>query len=151
MRVRGILAFAAAFVLAAVALGQRPVTEPIFIPASDVKFTDLDPVGAPGVKIADVWGDHTKGAYGAFLKFPSGFVSPLHTHTTQIKIVVVSGTYVQTPVGQAEHRMPPGSYAMQPGGSYTHVSACDKATGECMLFIESPGKFDLIPAEAPKK
>ena len=151
MRVRGSLAFAGAFVLASVALGQRPVTEPIFIPAADVKWVELDPTGAPGVKIGDVWGDHTKGAYGAFLKFPAGFVSPLHTHTTQIKIVVVSGTYVQTPVGQAAQRMGPGSYAMQPGGTYTHVSACDKASGDCMLFIESPAKFDLIPAEAPKK
>ena len=42
------------------------------MPASDLKWADLDPTGAPGVKIADLWGNHTKGAYGAFFKLPAG-------------------------------------------------------------------------------
>jgi len=37
----------------------------------------------------------------------------------------------------------------QPGGSYKHISGCDKAS-ECLLFIESAGKFDLKPVEAAK-
>jgi quercetin dioxygenase-like cupin family protein len=117
---------------------------PIFKPAADVKWTDLDPTGAPGVKIADVWGNHATGAYGALLKFPPGFVAPLHTHTNDIKIVVLSGTYMQTPEGKPEVRLGPGSYAFQPGGNYKHISACDKAS-ECELFIQSSGKFDLKP------
>jgi hypothetical protein len=40
---------------------------------SDLKWTDLDPVGAPGVQVANVWGDHTKGAFRAFFKLPAGF------------------------------------------------------------------------------
>jgi anti-sigma factor ChrR (cupin superfamily) len=64
----------------------------VTMPASDMKWMDLDPKGAPGVKVADVWGDHTKGAYGAFIKFPAGWAAPLHTHTNDLKIVVVSGT-----------------------------------------------------------
>jgi hypothetical protein len=51
------------------------------MPASDLKWADLDPTGAPGVKIADLWGDHTKSAYGAFFTLPAGFAVPLHTHT----------------------------------------------------------------------
>ena len=105
--------------------------------------------GAPGIKIADVWGDHTKGAYGAFLKFPAAFVAPLHTHTSAIKIVVVSGTYIQTPEGKAEERLGPASYAFLLGGNYKHISACDKAS-ECELFIQSSGKFDLKPIETGK-
>jgi anti-sigma factor ChrR (cupin superfamily) len=158
MRARNVLAFAAAFVLAAVVLAQGPEAKaksvpkakagtPVFIPSGDLKWADLDPTGAPGVKIADVWGDHSKGGYGAFLKFPPGFVAPLHTHTSAIKIVVVSGTYMQTPEGKAEERLGPGSYAFQPGGNYKHISACDKAS-ECLLFIESTGKFDLKPVQA---
>ena len=61
----------------------------VAMPASDLKWMDLDPKGAPGVKVADVWGDHTKGAYGAFIKFPAGFAAPLHTHTNDLKIGVV--------------------------------------------------------------
>ena len=159
MRARSVLAFAVSFVLAAAVLAQEPGESkakavikagiPVFMPASGVQWTDLDPKGAPGVKIADVWGDHTKGAYGAFLKFPAGFVAPLHTHTNAIKIVVLSGTYMQTPDGKAEARLGPGSYAFQPGGNYKHISACDKAS-ECELFIQSTGKFDLKPVGAAK-
>ena len=161
MRARNVLAFAAAFVLAAAALAQAPgvakgksapkagAGTPIFIASGDLRWADLDPTGAPGVKIVDVWGDHTKGAYGAFLKFPPGFVAPLHTHTSAIKIVVLSGTYMQTPEGKAEERLGPGSYAFQPGGNYKHISACDKAS-ECELFIQSTGKFDLLPVETGK-
>jgi quercetin dioxygenase-like cupin family protein len=147
MRTRTILAFAVSFVLAAAApaaQGHAKAGTPVFKPAADVKWTDLDPAGAPGVKIADVWGNHASGAFGAFLKFPAGFVAPLHTHTNAIKIVVLSGTYMQTPEGKAEVQLGPGSYAYQPGGTYKHVSACDKAS-ECELFIQSSGKFDLKP------
>ena len=48
----------------------------VVVPAADLKWTDLDPTGAPGVKIVDLWGDHTKGAFGAFLKLPAGFAVP---------------------------------------------------------------------------
>jgi hypothetical protein len=65
------------------------------MPADDLKWTDLDPKGAPGVKVADLWGDHTKGACGAFFRLPAGFAAPLHTHTHAMKVVFLSGTYIQ--------------------------------------------------------
>ena len=160
MRARNVVAFAVSFVLAAAILAQgsgqakakgapKTAGAPIFMQSGNLKWVDLNPTGAPGVKIADVWGDHTKSGYGAFLKFPAGFLAPLHTHTSAIKIVVISGTYMQTPEGKAEERMGPGSYVFQPGGNYKHISACDKSS-ECVLFIESIGKFDLKPVEAKK-
>jgi hypothetical protein len=114
----------------------------VVMPAGDLKWTDLDPTGAPGVKIATLWGDHTKGAYGAFFKLPAGFAVPLHTHTDDIKVVIVSGTYIQVPEGRPEFRIGPGSYFLQPGGDYRHTTSCDTAS-ECVFFAESPGKFDL--------
>ena len=39
----------------------------VVMPASDVKWADLDP-GAPGVKVADLWGNHENGAYAALFK-----------------------------------------------------------------------------------
>ncbi len=116
--------------------------EPVIMPASDLKWADLDPSGAPGVKVADLWGDHTKGAYGAIFKFPAGFAVPLHTHTHAIKLVIVSGTYIQGPEGKSEFRLGPGSYLMQPGGNYRHTTSCDKAA-ECVFLAQSNGKFDL--------
>ena len=122
---------------------------PLFMPAADLKWTDLDPNGAPGVKVADLWGNHAKGAFGAFLRLPAGFVAPLHTHTYAMKVVFLSGTYIQAPEGKAEVRLGPGSYMMQPGGNYRHTTSCDK-TSDCLLFVESNGKFDLKPVEAGK-
>ena len=149
MRFKCALAFTVAFVMAGAALAQTSSGgTPIFMPAADLKWADLNPA-FPGIRIVDVWGDHTKSGYGAFLEFPPGFLSPLHTHTSDIKIVVLSGTYTQAPEGQATARLGPGSYAFQPGGSYKHISGCDKAS-KCLLFIESTGPFDLIPSEAPK-
>ena len=161
MRTRGVLALAAVLLMAVAVLAQEKgeakkaapkkaaAGGPVFMPAADLKWTDLDPTGAPGVKIADVWGDHAKGGYGAFFKFPAGFSAPLHTHTHAIKIVVISGTFLQTPEGKSEVRLRPGSYENQPGDGYKHTTGCDKAS-ECLFFPESMGKFDLIPAEAGK-
>ena len=124
-------------------------TQPVFMSADQVKWTDLDPKGAPGVKVADLWGNHAKGAFGAYLKLPAGFVAPLHTHTHAMKVVFISGTYIQAPEGKPEARLGPGSYMMQPGGNYRHTTSCDKAS-DCVFFVESNGAFDLHPVEAGK-
>jgi hypothetical protein len=121
----------------------------VVMPAADLKWTDLDPTGAPGVKIADLWGDHTKGPYGAFFRLPAGFAVPLHTHTHDIKVVIVSGTYVQVPDGGSEFRIGPGSYFMQPGGDYRHTTSCDKAS-DCVFYAESTGGFDLMLVDERK-
>jgi len=156
MQPKNILAFSITLVLTAPVLAQpsqeaqgkaapkAATPRPIFMPASDLKWTDLDPTGAPGVKVADLWGDHTKGAFGAYLKLPAGFAVPLHTHSNAMKVVFLSGTYIQAPEGKPEVRLGPGSYMMQPGGNYRHTTSCDKAS-ECLFFVESNGKFDLRP------
>lgn len=157
MRPRNVLAFAFAFsLLAAPVLAQTAGTAkmpgaatPVFTAAADLKWTDLDPVGAPGVKVAPLWGDHAKGAFGAYFKLPAGFAVPLHTHTNVMKVAFLSGTYIQAPEGKPEVRLGPGSYMMQPGGNYRHTTSCDKAS-ECLFFVVGSGKFDLKPVEASK-
>jgi hypothetical protein len=120
---------------------------PIPITAAELKWIDLDPAGAPGVKVATLWGDHRKGSFGAFFKLPAGFAAPLHTHSHDMKLVIVSGTYVQGPEGKPEFRLGPGSYLMQPGGQYRHTTSCDQVS-DCVFFVESKGAFDLHPAAA---
>ena len=162
MRPSNVLAYSMSLmILAAPLLAQSPAqskgntistgarSQPVFITAGEMKWTDLDPTGAPGVKIADLWGDHAKGAFGALLKLPAGLAVPLHTHTHAMKVVFVSGTYIQAPEGKPEVRLGPGSYMMQPGGNYRHTTTCDKAA-ECVLFVESTGRFDLKPAVEAK-
>jgi len=162
MRARSIAACAAAALLLTAAGAARgsdaskkgggtsKSREPIVKPAADLKWVDLDPTGAPGVKVADLWGDHAKGAFGAFFKLPAGFAVPLHTHTHSMKVVIVSGTYVQAPEGKPEFRLGPGSYFLQPGDGYRHTTSCDKAS-ECLFFVESQGKFDLLVVNEPAK
>lgn len=115
---------------------------PIPVSATDLEWVDLDPTGAPGVSIATLWGDPANGGFGAFFKLPAGFAAPLHTHTHPMKLVTVSGTYIQGPDGAAEFRLGPGSYLMQPGGDYRHTTSCDSAS-DCVFFVESVGAFDL--------
>jgi hypothetical protein len=115
---------------------------PIPIPSADLRWTDLDPTGAPGVKIATVWGNAAIGGFGGFLRLPAGFAAPLHTHSHPMKVVIVSGTYLQRPDGGTEFRLGPGSYLMQPGGNYRHTTSCDTAS-DCVFFVESAGAFDL--------
>ena len=89
------------------------------------------------------------GAFGALFKLPAGFAAPLHTHTYDMKVVIVSGTYIQAPEGKPEFRLGPGSYFLQPGGNYRHTTTCDKAS-DCVFLVESKGPFDLKPVDAGK-
>jgi anti-sigma factor ChrR (cupin superfamily) len=154
MRARHFLTFAITLALPAVLPGQGGQTKAknaasrlVVMPTDVMKWTDLDPAGAPGVKVADLWGNHAKGAFGALFKLPAGFAVPLHTHTHDMKVVIVSGTYVQAPEGKPEFRLGPGSYFMQPGGNYRHITSCDPSA-ECVFFVESKGPFDLKVVQA---
>ena len=156
MRARMMAAVAMTFGLAGGVLAQgsgaataKPAADAasrlVVMAANDMKWTDLDP-GAPGVKVADLWGNHATGAFGALFKLPAGFAAPLHTHTDDMKVVIISGTYIQAPEGKPEFRLGPGSYFLQPGGSYRHTTTCDKAS-DCVFLVESTGPFDLKPVE----
>ena len=152
MRARRFLTFVGSLALTMPLLAQAspnaeglPGDAPIPVPAAELKWTDLDPAGAPGVKVAGLWGDHRKGSFGAFFKLPAGFAAPLHTHSHDMKLVIVSGTYIQGPEGKPTFRLGPGSYLMQPGGQYRHTTSCDQAS-DCVFFVESKGAFDLQPA-----
>lgn len=158
MRGRNVLASAVSLLLATVVLAQAgegkakvppkgAAGKAVIWPAADLKWVDLAG-GPPGVKIVDLWGDHTKGAYGALLKFPAGFTAPLHTHSSDMDIVVVSGTFIHGPEGQPEVGLPAGSYLKEPA-NYRHSAACDKAA-ECVFFAEGKGKFDLKMVEEAK-
>lgn len=148
-----ILAVIVSFLVAGALLAQAADAKKAVIwPAADLKWMDMTD-GPPGSKIVDFWGDHTKGAYGALIKFPAGFAAPLHTHTSDMRLVVVSGTVIHTPDGKPAVKLGPGSYLMQPGKTYRHTTACDKVS-ECVFFAEADGKFDIIMvdgAKAPEK
>ena len=101
------------------------------------------------VMMAVVWGDPAKGPHAAFHKFKPGFTAPLHTHSSDMHVAVVSGTIITGTEGGPEKKLPPGSYEYQPHTA-KHVTKCDTGSG-CVIFVVANGKFDLVPAEEKKK
>jgi quercetin dioxygenase-like cupin family protein len=118
---------------------MHAMANPVVWPAADLKWVDAP--GVEGVKLAVLWGDPAKGPHAAFHKFPAGFKSQLHTHSAQLRCVVVSGTIIHGEKDGKETRLGPGSYLMDPP-TEQHTTACDAAS-ECVMFVEANGKFDI--------
>lgn len=104
---------------------------------------------ATGVMMATVWGDPAKGPFGAFNKFVPGFTAPLHTHTANLRIVVISGTMAMAGADGKEMKLPPGSFYTQPN-TFPHVTKC-LAGSDCVTYVEADGKWDLKPVEVRAK
>ena len=111
--------------------------EPVLVESGKAEFKQI----VPGVSKKILWGDHDKGPYGAFTKFDAGLVNPLHTHSSEVRIVVLQGAYIYKPQNGPEKRVGAGSYISVPAGD-VHVSSADPKDG-ALFYEESPGKFDL--------
>jgi len=111
--------------------------EPVFVESGKADLKEV----VPGVKKKILWGNHDVGPYGAFTKFDPGLTNPLHTHTNEVRIVVLQGAYIYKPQNGNERRVGVGSYISIPAGD-VHVSGGDMKEG-ALFYEESPGKFDL--------
>ena len=112
-------------------------------PAEAIKW-EAGPL--PGTKVAKLTGDWTKkGRFGVLIKFDAGLMNPLHKHTNDLHIVVISGTFVHQPDGGTPTRLGPGSYLKQSGGM-NHISGCAEGA-PCEFYMTSADKFDLIQAK----
>ena len=101
------------------------------------------PMPGNDVKTATVWGDMNTGPHGVFIKYPAGFTSPLHTHSADMRLVVISGTMALEGADGVETKLPAGSYFEQPD-TYKHVTKC-LAGLECVALQIASGKFDFKP------
>ncbi len=119
----------------------------VFKPADQMKWTAM-PDAPAGITSVVLWGNPGKGPSGALHKFPAGFSVPLHHHTADHRIVVLSGTMIFTPEGGSATRLPAGSYAYFTG-KVKHTTACDAAS-ECEVLVDAHGAWDVVPEE-PKK
>jgi quercetin dioxygenase-like cupin family protein len=97
-----------------------------------------------GVSMADLWGDPDQGAHGTFTKFTPGFDAGMHTHTSDVWIVVIKGAYLYKDEA-GEKRVGPGDFLRVPGG-HKHWSGGDKTEG-ALFYEEASGKFDTVPAK----
>src|SRR5690349_19700487 len=101
-----IVALAAALYAAGPVLAAE-TGKSVVVPKADLKWKDM----GNGISAASVSGDMTKGAARFFLKYPVGLVTPLHFHTANHHVTVVSGAITLT-VGGKETKLGPGSYFM---------------------------------------
>jgi len=126
-----------------VAIGVAKGGKAVVWPAGDVKWTDSPTV--KGASMAPLWGDPNKGAYGALKKVASGTDLGWHTHSSEQRVVAISGTFDFTVEGQESKELTSGSYVFVPGG-VKHRAIC-KEGADCSWFEEQPGKMDFIPAK----
>src|SRR5258708_7333691 len=54
---------------------------------ADLKWAELKDTG--GIQMAPVMGDMSKGAFTAMIKFPAGIMQAQHTHTPDMRVVVI--------------------------------------------------------------
>ena len=98
----------------------------------------------PGVMTAKLRGDHSKGAYEEFIKYPAGYKGPPHFHTYNQKIVVIKGVY--THHGKEYGA---GSYLLIPAGERHEGGGVSGS--ETIIYQEQPGRFDLNLDDPPNE
>jgi len=105
----------------------------------DLKWKDA---GIPGVTTAAVAGDMAKGPSQFFLKYPAGFVTPVHHHSPDHHVTTISGNLVLILDGK-EFRLTPGSYFSFTGKT-PHAARCE-GSEDCVMFVETRGAWDVVP------
>jgi quercetin dioxygenase-like cupin family protein len=131
------LAMAAAFLT----LAQEKGKQVIYVSSAHGTYK---PSPASGASMEALWGDAEKGPHATFTKFDPGFVAGLHSHTSDVAIVVIKGAYLYKDEA-GEKRVGPGEYLFVPGG-HKHSSGGDKTEG-ALFYEEGSGKFDSIPVK----
>jgi len=117
---------------------------PVMVSFTELKWTDLPE--RKGMQFSVLSGDPKTGAYTQIRKVPAGTNNPLHSHSSEIKNVIVTGVwYIGADVASAKD-FGPGSIVVMPG-NWLHVSGC-RSGSDCVFYQEGKGKFDFMPAAA---
>ena len=115
---------------------------PLMVSFADLKWTELPEV--KGTQFAVLSGDPKTGEYTQMRKIPAGTDNPLHTHSSEIKMVIISGILYIGPDSASARDFGPGSVIVIPT-NWVHVSGC-RAGSDCVFYQEGNGKFDYKPA-----
>ena len=126
--------------LVAVAQAQKD-KQVIYVSSAQATYKP-SPMG--GVSMAALWGEMDKGPHATFTKFDPGYDAGMHTHTSDVWIVVIKGAYLYKDEA-GERRVGPGDFLRVPGG-HKHWSGGDKTEG-ALFYEEASGKFDSTPAK----
>jgi quercetin dioxygenase-like cupin family protein len=117
---------------------------PMMMSFSEVKWTELPE--RKGMQFSVLSGDPKTGAYTQIRKVPGGTDNPLHSHSSEIKNVIISGVWYTGADMASAKDFGPGSIVVMPG-NWVHVSGC-RSGSDCVFYQEGNGKFDFVPATA---
>jgi hypothetical protein len=121
---------------------KESATVPLMVSFADLKWRALPE--RPGMQFALLSGDPTTGAYTQVRKVPAGTDNPLHSHSSEIKNVIISGIWYTGTDSASAKDFGPGSIIVMPG-DWVHVSGC-RAGSDCVFYQEGKGKFDFKAA-----
>ena len=120
---------------------------PVMIAFSEMKWTEVPQ--RKGMLMAVLSGDPTKGEYTQMRKVPAATENPLHSHSSEIKNVVITGVWYTGVDSASAKDFGAGSIIIMPA-NWVHVSGC-RAGSDCVLYQEGKGKFDFKAVEADRK
>jgi len=133
-------------VAASATAGDEPQSSPTRAPVMQsfdhLKWSALPE--RPGMQFAVLSGDPKTGPYTQIRKVPAGTANPLHSHSSDITNVIISGTWYTGADEAAAKDFGPGSVIFMPG-NWVHVSGC-RPGSECVFYQDGKGKFDFQPA-----
>ena len=116
--------------------------KPLMIAFGDLKWTEVPQ--RKGMLMAVLSGDPAKGEYTQMRKVPAGTDNPLHSHSSEIKNVVISGVWYTGKDPASARDFGSGSIVVMPA-NWMHVSGC-RAGSDCVFYQEGKGKFDFKPS-----
>jgi quercetin dioxygenase-like cupin family protein len=122
------------------------------ISTSEVTWKEAPSTMPPGTQIAILEGNPKEAAlFTMRVKLPAGFVIPPHTHPSQERVTIVSGTvhlgYGTTLDKAKSATLPPGSYYVTAPG-VPHFLWSDQ---EVVLQLTNVGPWKVEPIPAAKK
>jgi quercetin dioxygenase-like cupin family protein len=132
--------------LSAVSLSMAALAgdTPLMMSLTDMKWTELPE--RKGMQFSVLSGDPKTGVYTQMRKVPAGTDNPLHSHSSELKNVIISGVWYTGADDASAKDFGPGSIVVMPG-NWVHVSGC-RSGADCVFFQDGKGKFDFKPADA---
>jgi quercetin dioxygenase-like cupin family protein len=113
--------------------------------AADLQWGDCPAIFPPGCKISVLHGNPAEPGADVFLRVPSGYTIPAHSHTSAERMVLVSGQLDVTYAGHPTVSLKRGDYAYGPA-MLAHTARCNGAEA-CTLFIAFNSAVDALPFE----
>ena len=121
---------------------------PMVAPATHLPWHEVKrPDGtSAGFLAADLWIDAKTGAHFTLAKFPAGFRESPHTHSHDMRVVVLEGTMRYVIDGVESADLAHDSAVAIPA-NVPHYAICQSAI-PCEVLVQQDGAMDMKPTAA---